>query len=147
MICNSQNINIPKSIQIQAGYSFFSLQNSKNAPQTSRCKESPSVRQSKAKNQQKCKCKQGLFTKAYEYSMYCDADVYVVLRSWGNGHIFSFTSDDGWSPSMRELMCPRCCLQKPEILIKEGTPLSSAVEADLKRLQMNYELSCFWSTK
>lgn len=98
----------------------------------------------KAKNQQKRKRKQGLFTKAYEYSMYCDADVYVVLRSRGNGHIFSFTSDDGWSPSMRELVCLQCCLQKPEILTKEGTPLSSAIEAELKRLhQINYELSCF----
>jgi len=102
----------------------------------------------KAKNQQKCKCKQGLFAKAYEYSMYCDADVYVVLWSQDNGHIFSFMSDDGWSPSMRELVCPHCCLQKPEILTKEGTPLSSVVEVELKQLHwINYELSCFWSTK
>lgn len=86
----------------------------------------------KAKNQQKRKRKQGLFMKAYEYSTYCDADVYVVLQSWDNGHIFSFTSDDRWSPSMRESVCPKCCLQKLEILTKEGTPLSSAIKAELK---------------
>ena len=35
-----------------------------------------------------------------------------------------------------------------EILTKEGTPLSSALKADLTRLyQMNYEVSCFWSTE
>lgn len=59
----------------------------------------------KAKNQQKRRRKQGLLVKAYEYSTYCDADVYVVVRTRKDGHVFSFTSDDGLSPSMRELVC------------------------------------------
>lgn len=54
----------------------------------------------KAKNQQKHRHKQGLLMKAYEYSMYCNADVYVVVQTQKDGHVFSFTSDDGWSPSM-----------------------------------------------
>lgn len=38
--------------------------------------------------------------------------------------------------------------ENSEILTKEGTPLSSALEADLTRLyQMNCEVSCFWSTE
>ena len=74
------------------------------AAENPRQSESP-----KAKNQQKRRRKQGLFVKAYEYSTYCDADVYVLLRTRKNGHIFSFTSDDRWSPSMRELVCPQCC--------------------------------------
>lgn len=74
-----------------------------------RAAENPRQSESqKANNQQKRKRKQGLFTKAYGYSTYCDADIYVVLRIRKNDHIFSFTSDDGWSPSMQQLVCAQC---------------------------------------
>ena len=63
----------------------------------------------KAKNQQKCRRKLGLTLKAHKYGMYCNADVYLVVRNRKNGDIFSYTSDDGWSPSMQELVCPDCC--------------------------------------
>lgn len=60
----------------------------------------------KAKRQQKSRRKDRLFTKAYKYSIYCDANVYVLIRTRKDGRIFSFTSDsiNGWPPSLQELV-------------------------------------------
>lgn len=60
----------------------------------------------KAKNQQRRRRKDGILKKVYEYSVYCDADAYIVLRTRNNGKIFAFSSTHGWSPSLRELVGP-----------------------------------------
>ena len=59
----------------------------------------------KAKNQQRCRRRTGLFKKAYEYGIECDADVCVVLRIRKNGQIFTFNSDGHWPPPQQELVC------------------------------------------
>ena len=73
-----------------------------------RTKNPRRLQNAKAKNQQKRRRMHRLFAKAYRYSIYCDADVYVVLRTRRNGQIFSFVSNsiEGWSPSLQELVCP-----------------------------------------
>ena len=61
----------------------------------------------KAKNQQKCRRRTGLFKKAYEYGVKCDADVCVVLRVRKNGQIYTYNSDTSghWPPPQQELVC------------------------------------------
>ena len=60
----------------------------------------------KAKNQQRCRHRTGLFKKAYEYGVECDADVCVVLRIRQNGQIFTFNSDSsGHWPPPQQLVC------------------------------------------
>ena len=61
----------------------------------------------KAKNQQKCRRRTGLFKKAYEYGVKCDADVCVVLRIRKNGQIYTYNSDCSghWPPPQQELVC------------------------------------------
>jgi hypothetical protein len=47
----------------------------------------------KAKRQQQDRRKESLIKKAYEYSLECDADVYISIRIKRNGQIFTFNSD------------------------------------------------------
>ncbi|EAS27241.3 uncharacterized protein CIMG_12567 [Coccidioides immitis RS] len=60
---------------------------------------------SRARTQQKFQHRGGLLRKAYEYSIYCDSDVYMVLQARSSGQIFAFISDSSkrWAPSLREL--------------------------------------------
>lgn len=46
----------------------------------------------RAIRQQRDRRKESLFKKAYEYSLECDADVYVGIRIKKNGQIFAFNS-------------------------------------------------------
>ncbi|KAL1979492.1 hypothetical protein VTN96DRAFT_5702 [Rasamsonia emersonii] len=59
----------------------------------------------RSKTQQKNRRKDGLFRKAYQYCIECDADVYVVLRIRRNGQIYVFNSDSTgeWPPSKEQL--------------------------------------------
>ena len=68
----------------------------------------------KAKNQQRCRRRTGLFKKAYEYGVECDADVCVVLRIRKNGQIFTFNSDSSghWPPPQQELVCPNFTISR-----------------------------------
>jgi hypothetical protein len=61
----------------------------------------------RAKSQQRCRRRRGLFKKAHEYSIEYDPDVYVMLWLQKSGQIFTFNSDstEEWSPSLRELVC------------------------------------------
>jgi hypothetical protein len=47
----------------------------------------------KAKRQQQDRRKDGLFKKACEYAVECDADVYISIRIKKNGRILTFNSD------------------------------------------------------
>ena len=47
----------------------------------------------RAKRQQRDRRKENLFKKAYEYSLECDADVYVSIRIKKQGRVFTFNSD------------------------------------------------------
>ena len=60
----------------------------------------------KAKNQQRCRHCTGLFKKAYEYGVECDADVCVVLQIRKNGQIYTYNSDCSghWPPPQQELV-------------------------------------------
>jgi len=53
----------------------------------------------KAKRQQDRR-KESLMKRAYEYSLECDADVYMSIRIRKNGRVFTFTSDSTgeWPP-------------------------------------------------
>jgi hypothetical protein len=46
----------------------------------------------KAKRQQQDRRKDSLIKKAYEYSLECDADVYMSIRIKKNGRVFTFNS-------------------------------------------------------
>ena len=61
----------------------------------------------KAKNQQRCRRRTGLFKKAYEYGVECDADVCVVLRIRKDGQIYTYNSDSSghWPPPQQDLVC------------------------------------------
>jgi hypothetical protein len=49
----------------------------------------------KAKRQQQGRRRKILFKKTYEYSLECDADVYISIRIKKNGRVFTFNSDSG----------------------------------------------------
>ncbi|KMP10266.1 hypothetical protein CIRG_09947 [Coccidioides immitis RMSCC 2394] len=61
---------------------------------------------SRARTQQKFQHRGGLLRKAYEYSIYCDSDVYMILQARSSSQIFAFISDSSkrWAPSLRELI-------------------------------------------
>ncbi|QVM13386.1 hypothetical protein D8B26_007996 [Coccidioides posadasii str. Silveira] len=75
------------------------------APKRSAAKNRRRSESSRARTQQKFRRRGGLLRKAYEYSIYCDSDVYMVLRARSSGQIFAFISDSSerWAPSLREL--------------------------------------------
>ena len=60
----------------------------------------------KARRQQCYRRKDSLFKKAYEYSLDCDADVYVCIRIRKNGRVFTLNSDCGeaWPMSDQKLV-------------------------------------------
>lgn len=60
-----------------------------------------------SKTQQKNRRKDGLFRKAYQYCIECDADVYVILRIRRNGQIYISNSNptEEWPPSKQQLVC------------------------------------------
>jgi hypothetical protein len=57
----------------------------------------------KAKRQQQGRRRKILFKKAYEYSLECDADVYISIRIKKNGRVFTFNSDSGRDWPLRTL--------------------------------------------
>ncbi len=61
----------------------------------------------KAKRQQQDRRKECLFKKAYEYSLECDADVYISIRIEQNGRVFTFNSDSTreWQLSEAQIVC------------------------------------------
>jgi hypothetical protein len=60
----------------------------------------------KAKRQQQDRRKECLIKKAYEYSLECDADVYISIRIKKNGRVFTFNSDStrGWPLSDAQIV-------------------------------------------
>jgi hypothetical protein len=61
----------------------------------------------KAKRQQKDRRKESLVKKAYEYSLECDADVYMSIRIKKNGRVFTFNSclTGEWPLSEAQIVC------------------------------------------
>ena len=47
----------------------------------------------KARQQQCYRRKDNLFKRAYEYSLECDADVYICIRIRKNGRVFTLSTD------------------------------------------------------
>lgn len=58
----------------------------------------------KARNQQRCRRRKGLFKKPYEYGLECDVDVLIVLQIRKDGKMFTFDTDSSrkWLPSIKE---------------------------------------------
>lgn len=59
------------------------------------------------KNQQRIRRREGLFKKIKEYSIICDSDVFMILRSRNNGQIYTLTSDsvEQWLQTLQQLVC------------------------------------------
>lgn len=59
-----------------------------------------------AKTQQKNRLKKSIFRKAAQYSLECESDVFVMIRTRRNGQRFVFNSSvsERWLPSMPELV-------------------------------------------
>ena len=59
-----------------------------------------------AKTQQKNRLKRSIFKKAAHYSLECESDVFVMVRTRKNGqrYIFNSSVSERWLPSMPELV-------------------------------------------
>ncbi|RAL04896.1 uncharacterized protein BO80DRAFT_316201, partial [Aspergillus ibericus CBS 121593] len=59
-----------------------------------------------AKTQQKNRLKKSIFRKAAQYSLECESDVFIMIRTRRNGQRFVFNSSvlERWLPSMPELV-------------------------------------------
>ncbi|KAL1979009.1 hypothetical protein VTN96DRAFT_7431 [Rasamsonia emersonii] len=57
------------------------------------------------KNQQRIRRRKGLFKKVKEYSIICDSDVFMILRSRKDGQIYTLTSDsiEQWLLTLQQL--------------------------------------------
>jgi hypothetical protein len=63
----------------------------------------------RAKTQQRARRRRGLFKKAAEYTIECESDVFMVIRTRKNGQIYTFDSSttEEWLPSLSKLVCHR----------------------------------------
>jgi len=65
----------------------------------------------RAKRQQQDRRKESLFRKAYEYSVACEAEVYLGIRVKKNGQIFTFNSENTrkWLPTDGQMVGHLVC--------------------------------------
>jgi hypothetical protein len=75
----------------------------------------------KAKRHQQDRRKESLIKKAYEYSLKCNADVYISIRIKRNGQIFTFNSDLTQEWPISEAQIVRYSLSRSSILIIRNT--------------------------
>lgn len=96
-----------------------------------------------AKTQQRSRLRKSLFKKAAQYSLECESDVFVMIRTRKNGQRFTFDSSvsERWLPSMPELVSGVCFPSPIAALIKTEWILSHTNPWDIGR----YRLRVWWS--